>query len=50
MGYLGWYTECSCISMKYLEEHLGIHCSDIDNAFPHHTSEVAQSEVHPGHP
>ena len=49
VGYPGWHIECSCISMKYLGEHLDIHCGGIDNAFPHHTNEIAQSESYLGH-
>lgn len=49
VGYPGWHIECSCISMKYLGEHLDIHCGGIDNAFPHHTNEIAQSEAYLGH-
>ena len=50
VGYPGWHIECSGISMKYLGEHLDIHCGGIDNAFPHHTNEIAQSEAYIGHP
>ena len=50
VGYPGWHIECSCISMKYLGEYLDIHCGGIDNAFPHHTNEIAQSESYLGHP
>ena len=50
VGYPGWHIECSCISMKYLGEQLDLHCGGIDNAFPHHTNEVAQSEAYLGHP
>ena len=50
VGYPGWHIECSGISMKYLGEHLDIHCGGIDNAFPHHTNEIAQSESYLGHP
>ena len=50
VGYPGWHIECSCISMKYLGEYLDIHCGGIDNAFPHHTNEIAQSEAYLGHP
>ena len=50
IGYPGWHIECSGISMKYLGEHLDIHCGGIDNAFPHHTNEIAQSEAYIGHP
>ena len=49
IGYPGWHIECSCISMKYLGEYLDIHCGGIDNAFPHHTNEIAQSEAYVGH-
>ncbi len=49
VGYPGWHIECSCISMKYLGEHLDLHCGGIDNAFPHHTNEIAQSEACLGH-
>ncbi len=49
VGYPGWHIECSCISMKNLGEHLDIHCGGIDNAFPHHTNEIAQSEAYLGH-
>ncbi len=48
-GYPGWHIECSCISMQYLGEYLDIHCGGIDNAFPHHTNEIAQSEAYLGH-
>ncbi len=49
IGYPGWHIECSCIAMKHLGEHLDIHCGGIDNAFPHHTNEIAQSEAYLGH-
>ncbi len=49
VGYPGWHIECSCISMKYNGEYLDIHCGGIDNAFPHHTNEIAQSEAYLGH-
>ena len=49
VGYPGWHIECSCISMKYLGDFLDIHCGGIDNAFPHHTNEIAQSEAYLGH-
>ena len=49
LGYPGWHIECSCISMKFLGEYLDIHCGGIDNAFPHHTNEIAQSEAFVGH-
>ena len=50
VGYPGWHIECSGISVKYLGEYLDIHCGGIDNAFPHHTNEIAQSEAYLGHP
>ena len=49
VGYPGWHIECSCISMKHLGDKLDIHCGGIDNAFPHHTNEIAQSEAYIGH-
>lgn len=49
VGYPGWHIECSGICMKYLGEDLDIHCGGIDNAFPHHTNEIAQSESYLGH-
>ena len=49
IGYPGWHIECSCISMKHLGEYLDLHCGGIDNAFPHHTNEIAQSEAFVGH-
>ena len=49
IGYPGWHIECSCISMKHLGGKLDIHCGGIDNAFPHHTNEIAQSEAYLGH-
>jgi len=49
VGYPGWHIECSCISMKHLGEDIDIHCGGIDNAFPHHTNEIAQSEAYLGH-
>ena len=50
VGYPGWHIECSGISMKHLGEDIDIHCGGIDNAFPHHTNEIAQSEAYLGHP
>ena len=50
VGYPGWHIECSGISMKYNGEYLGLHCGGVDNAFPHHTNEIAQSESYLGHP
>ena len=48
-GYPGWHIECSAIALKNLGERLDIHCGGIDNAFPHHTNEIAQSEAYLGH-
>ena len=49
VGYPGWHIECSGISTKYLGEYLDIHCGGVDNIFPHHTNEIAQSEAFLGH-
>ena len=49
IGYPGWHIECSGISGQYLGEYLDIHCGGIDNIFPHHTNEIAQSEAYFGH-
>ena len=49
LGYPGWHIECSCISMKHLGEYMDIHCGGVDNIFPHHTNEIAQSEAYTGH-
>lgn len=48
-GYPGWHIECSGISLKYLGENLDIHCGGVDNIFPHHTNEIAQSEAYLAH-
>ncbi len=48
-GYPGWHIECTGISLKYLGEYLDIHCGGVDNIFPHHTNEIAQSEAYIGH-
>ena len=48
-GYPGWHIECTGISIKYLGEYLDIHCGGVDNIFPHHTNEIAQSESFLGH-
>lgn len=42
-GRPGWHIECSAMSMKYLGAHFDIHCGGIDNMFPHHENEIAQS-------
>lgn len=49
LGYPGWHIECSGIALKYLGEYLDIHCGGVDNIFPHHTNEIAQSEGYLGH-
>ncbi len=49
VGYPGWHIECSGISIKNLGEYLDIHCGGVDNIFPHHTNEIAQSESYLGH-
>ena len=48
LGYPGWHIECSCISLKYLGDKLDIHCGGVDNIFPHHTNEIAQTESYIG--
>lgn len=49
VGYPGWHIECSCISIKHLGEYIDLHCGGVDNIFPHHTNEIAQSEAYLGH-
>lgn len=49
LGYPGWHIECSAIALKYLGEYLDIHCGGVDNIFPHHTNEIAQTESYIGH-
>lgn len=49
VGYPGWHIECSGISYEKLGEYLDIHCGGVDNIFPHHTNEIAQSEAFIGH-
>lgn len=48
-GYPGWHIECSGIAISNLGEYLDIHCGGVDNIFPHHTNEIAQSEGYLGH-
>ena len=48
IGYPGWHIECSSICMKHLGNKLDIHCGGVDNIFPHHTNEIAQSEAYTG--
>jgi cysteinyl-tRNA synthetase len=50
MGYPGWHIECSAMSMKYLGESFDIHGGGLDNQFPHHESEIAQSVCATGKP
>ena len=49
-GRPGWHLECSAMSMKYLGESFDIHCGGVDNIFPHHENEIAQSESATGKP
>jgi cysteinyl-tRNA synthetase len=49
-GRPGWHIECSAMSMKYLGEHFDIHTGAVDNIFPHHENEIAQSEAATGKP
>ena len=44
-GRPGWHIECSAMSTKYLGVTFDIHCGGIDNMFPHHENEIAQSEA-----
>lgn len=48
-GRPGWHIECSAMSIKNLGEHFDIHTGGIDNIFPHHDNEIAQSEGCTGH-
>lgn len=47
-GRPGWHLECSAMAMKELGDTLDIHCGGVDNMFPHHENEIAQSEVYSG--
>jgi len=49
-GRPGWHLECSAMGMKYLGETFDIHCGGVDNIFPHHENEIAQSESATGKP
>jgi cysteinyl-tRNA synthetase len=49
-GFPGWHIECSAMSMKYLGPHFDIHTGGVDNIFPHHEDEIAQSEGYTGGP
>jgi cysteinyl-tRNA synthetase len=48
-GRPGWHLECSAMSMNILGEHFDIHTGGVDNMFPHHENEIAQSEGATGH-
>ena len=49
-GFPGWHIECSAMSTKYLGEHFDLHTGGVDNIFPHHEDEIAQSEAAFGAP
>ncbi|MBM4142236.1 MAG: cysteine--tRNA ligase [Lentisphaerae bacterium] len=49
-GRPGWHVECSAMSMKYLGESFDLHTGGVDNIFPHHEDEIAQSEAATGKP
>jgi cysteinyl-tRNA synthetase len=49
-GRPGWHIECSAMSMRYLGRHFDIHTGAVDNIFPHHENEIAQSEAATGEP
>jgi cysteinyl-tRNA synthetase len=48
-GFPGWHIECSAMSLHYIGEHVDIHTGGVDNIFPHHEDEMAQSEAAVGH-
>jgi cysteinyl-tRNA synthetase len=48
VGFPGWHIECSAMSMKFLGDHLHIHCGGVDHIDVHHTNEIAQSEAATG--
>ena len=48
VGYPGWHIECSAMSIKYLGAHFDIHGGGLENQFPHHECEIAQSECSTG--
>lgn len=50
LGFPGWHIECSAMSMKYLGQHFDLHTGGVDNIFPHHEGEIAQSEAFTGQP
>lgn len=47
-GRPGWHLECSTMAMELLGESIDIHCGGVDNMFPHHENEIAQSEASTG--
>lgn len=49
-GFPGWHIECSAMSIRYLGQHFDIHTGGVDNIFPHHEDEIAQSEAYTGKP
>ena len=48
-GFPGWHIECSAMSIRYLGESFDLHTGGVDNVFPHHEDEIAQSEAATGH-
>ena len=46
LGRPGWHIECSAMAMKLLGDSIDIHCGGVDNMFPHHENEIAQSEAY----
>lgn len=50
VGFPGWHLECSAMAMKFLGDHLDIHCGGTDHIDVHHTNEIAQSEAATGRP
>ncbi len=48
-GFPGWHIECSAMSLGELGEHIDLHTGGVDNVFPHHEDEIAQSEAVVGH-
>jgi len=49
VGFPGWHIECSAMAIKFLGEHLDIHCGGVDHISVHHTNEIAQAESALGH-
>mgnify|MGYP002153771590 CR=1 FL=1 len=49
-GFPGWHLECSAMSTKYLGQPFDVHCGGVENKFPHHENEIAQSEAAEGMP